>query len=491
MSEWKETVVSEFIEINPMDKFEEKESGLNLQVCNSLDELERDAGNVGPGFRFGFPVIESVGTAVGTVASPPSDPAAAANAYQVWSTVLGKAVITLYASGYKKEVSVYAGGMQIAVQVSGDTGGSDTIDWPVSDPVTGTHAYLGGISSAIDEEREPMGQLIALTDPGVLPPPATAPGKGSAGDPEWQCMQEQSRTNGFSGSPLPCFEKYASLEGSQGNISRSSPEEITNPHYGTGKGPKPTLKHSEKLSAGDLERLRALASTGKFDEDESRGHLNFDTFNRGPGPASEKPQHRQAEVSPLARHFERACLEQNSHFSAADGNESNFNQNELEALAQVAVGESSVNKFSADETRGVIASVNNRYWFNYLYKLGQSNTKRPVYPFPGGTDLIGVLRGGYDAFDGSGYRKLEGALDANGILQSISYVCDQLVTAKKYIRSIKGTNFNAAVINTFLDYPFTNNLGLDRKGRIQNAPPGSIQDALYANTRFYLMPMRW
>jgi hypothetical protein len=255
----------------------------------------------------GHPVIEKLGTAFGTVASPPSDPAAATNAYQVWSTVLGKAVMTLYASGYKKEISVYAGGMQIAVQASGDTGGSDTINWPVSDPVTGTHAYLGGISSAIDEEREPMGQLIALTDPGVPPPPATAPGKGSAGDPEWQCMQEQSRTNGFSGSPLPCFEKYASLEGSQGNISRSSPEEITNPHYGTGKGPKPTLKHSEKLSAGDLERLRALAATGKFDEGESRGRMNPD-IDRGPGPESEAPERSRSLPNRTTERDATPCL---------------------------------------------------------------------------------------------------------------------------------------------------------------------------------------
>jgi hypothetical protein len=33
-------------------------------MCTSLDELERDAGNVGPGIRFGFPVIEKLGTAV-------------------------------------------------------------------------------------------------------------------------------------------------------------------------------------------------------------------------------------------------------------------------------------------------------------------------------------------------------------------------------------------------------------------------------------------
>jgi hypothetical protein len=70
-------------------------------MCTSLDELEHDMGNVGPGFRFGFPVIESVGTR----SSPYSDPMVTAPIeYQVWSSVMGSSLTTVNASERKSGV---------------------------------------------------------------------------------------------------------------------------------------------------------------------------------------------------------------------------------------------------------------------------------------------------------------------------------------------------------------------------------------------------
>jgi hypothetical protein len=144
--------------------------------------------------------------------------------------------MTLYASGYKKEVNVYAGGMQMAVQTSADTGGSDSVNWPVSDPVTGTHAYLAGIYSRIDEEREPLGQTIALTDPGVpAVPPSTAPlNKGDAGDPEWQCITDQMKL-GMGKEVEPCFLDLGFIA-PQKNIPASSPGNVHGMPIGEDEG---------------------------------------------------------------------------------------------------------------------------------------------------------------------------------------------------------------------------------------------------------------
>lgn len=130
----------------------------------------------------GHPVIEKLGSRVDAICCVGAEPSTTTHGYQVWSTVLGSSLTSLYASGYKKETRVFAGGMTIATQGSGDGGGSDTVVWILADPVTGTSAGIGSTGGNIVDEREPFGQTIQLTDPGVPPPPATLPVAHESGD---------------------------------------------------------------------------------------------------------------------------------------------------------------------------------------------------------------------------------------------------------------------------------------------------------------------
>lgn len=145
----------------------------------------------------GHPVIQGDGIRT----SPGTDPMVTApSQYQVWSSVLGSSLTTVDSSGAKLETKLFAGGAHIATQQGSNT----SIVFNTADPVTGTTAFFGGTGTYAvkDEETEPLGQSIALTDPGTTYPSSYDEVLGKADDPEWQCQLPKEFYGGFPGMPV-------------------------------------------------------------------------------------------------------------------------------------------------------------------------------------------------------------------------------------------------------------------------------------------------
>ncbi len=177
------------------------------------------------------------------------------------------------------------------------------------------------------------------------------------------------------------------------------------------------------------------------------------------------------------------CPEQDFGFNKKDEQDSNFNQGELSALAQTAVGESGV-FFNQSETEAVIATAINRLSANAIYANQRLNM-----PFNGGLQLTGILSRGYDAHNRqSGQAKLDQAKAQNRGVLPAGYVCDQLIAAKNYIRRTKHGNLNSPGNKTWSDYPYTFNLGGGTVGP-PNFPANAVgARATYGNTIFFNTP---
>ncbi|MER3478815.1 MAG: hypothetical protein C4287_23090 [Leptolyngbya sp. ERB_1_2] len=175
------------------------------------------------------------------------------------------------------------------------------------------------------------------------------------------------------------------------------------------------------------------------------------------------------------------CPEQDFGFTANDAKQdSNFNIQELSALAQMAVGESGYS-FNRQKTEAVIATAVNRLSANVIYA-----SQRQPMPFIGGLDMMKILSSGYDATRWqSGAKKLNQAKSQNGGTLPEVYVCDQLVAAKKYIRHIKGVNLNSPNNAAWAEYPFTSNFGGGLRVPLAPGDVGSGARAIYGNTIFY------
>ncbi len=129
-------------------------------------------------------------------------------AYQIWSTVLGKALTEVSPSGAKISTSVYAGGTHIAKQTE------NGVEWSTADPVTGTvgkFVFTAQGSATDVENTEPLGQKIHPHDPAEYTPPTGTVMIGNADYPEWQCEAQNAFIlyGEFQEWPMPCQQRYA------------------------------------------------------------------------------------------------------------------------------------------------------------------------------------------------------------------------------------------------------------------------------------------
>ena len=155
----------------------------------------------------GRPVMEKTGHRTYHIDSVPSgELVAEVRAYQVWSTVLGKALTEVSPSGAKISTSVYAGGTHIAKQTE------NGVEWSTADPVTGTvgkFVFTGQGSATDVENTEPLGQKIHPHDPAEYTPPTGTVMIGNADYPEWQCEAQNAFIlyGEFQEWPMPCRQR--------------------------------------------------------------------------------------------------------------------------------------------------------------------------------------------------------------------------------------------------------------------------------------------
>ncbi|MGD9560966.1 MAG: hypothetical protein AB7F88_01955 [Pyrinomonadaceae bacterium] len=180
-------------------------------------------------------------------------------------------------SGNKVETKLFAGGAHIATQLEMNpaTTTDDLLDFVTADPVTGTKAtfgYTGGTTADI-EEAEPLGQTIETSDPGTGYPSGYADVLGVARDPEWQCLLPKKFYGTFNEMPVHCKKAWLaeSIYGIGAELAESDPKRTVKPPKAkgpTGRGNPPKLKEGTSLSPEALAAMRALAATGKFDNEE-------------------------------------------------------------------------------------------------------------------------------------------------------------------------------------------------------------------------------
>jgi hypothetical protein len=196
--------------------------------------------------------------------------------------VLSAAVTELTDTGAKKTTKVFAGGAVIAEQ---RTEINSHVEWISADPVTGSSVRLRKDGAFYDDDREeaePLGQLVLPVQPYEEMPSAEGTEIRTADEPEWLCAAMSK--NGVSFMDLPTVCKTIALNSGRADFYDlhpiSSPTEIAsgNAHAtstGTGRGEKPVLRTAERLSPEELARRRALAATGKFDNegDEESGSI--------------------------------------------------------------------------------------------------------------------------------------------------------------------------------------------------------------------------
>jgi len=204
------------------------------------------------------------------------------------------------------QTKVFAGGAHIAT-MSSELG--DAMKYNTADPVTGTTGIFQGSSSygGKDEETEPMGQTIELTEP-PAPPSSYTEVLGNAKDPEWQCEMTTGTGNAFRLMPQMCQEIISS--GKTNQFSRTRSEKSPTRTSGS-KGAPPTLKPGQKLSPDELARKRAIAATGKFDNEADDANApdvpGFNTKN------SEMPDAKRrlgtSEVNALRSNLKSALAE--------------------------------------------------------------------------------------------------------------------------------------------------------------------------------------
>ena len=171
---------------------------------------------------------------------------------------------------------MFAGGTHIATQYEMDpaTTNDDQLKFVTADPVTGSVAnYSSSGASADIEESEPLGQTVETFDPGSGYPTSYEDVRGIARDPEWQCRVAGIRGTFFNEMPVHC--KKAKLAEHDfnlpGALAESDPKRAAmpaDPHGSPGRRTPPTLKTGQRLAPEHLAQMRALAATGKFDNEE-------------------------------------------------------------------------------------------------------------------------------------------------------------------------------------------------------------------------------
>ena len=253
------------------------------------------------GYEFdgdGRPVIEKGGSRAIISAYP--DPMVISKLkYQVWSTVLGASLTIVKTNGDKIETKVFAGCTHIATQ---NADGGEQMLFHTADPVTGTTGIFGGTSSAgfKEEESEPLGQQIELTDPGSGYPASYGQVIGVAREAEWQCLKPEEAYGTFGGMPIHCQKKAAldpkyQLVVTFGKSDKEeSPDKVNDQSDG-----RPTLKGPTNLTPEELSRVRALAATGKFDNEAEDDGVQSEPW--------EIPGFQDASVSGFGLGLDGAC----------------------------------------------------------------------------------------------------------------------------------------------------------------------------------------
>ncbi|MBK8810892.1 MAG: hypothetical protein IPN69_09205 [Acidobacteria bacterium] len=132
----------------------------------------------------GRPVVEKDNQRTYPRNDPPSGGLVATpKVFQIWSSVLGSNLVTF--GGYTGGTKVFAGGTLI-----GTANANAGSRWATADPVIGTTvrwAGSNGVWEKAAEETEPLGQVIANTDPDTENDPGYDFAARNSAFPQWQC----------------------------------------------------------------------------------------------------------------------------------------------------------------------------------------------------------------------------------------------------------------------------------------------------------------
>jgi len=167
----------------------------------------------------------------------------------------------------------------------------DMVTWKAADPASGTVVSYTNDGTAntgfVSEQTEPLGQSISLTPPPAEPQPPTYEAHlFDAYDPEWQCSVSRAFYGGFGGMPdhcqnkilkdlrIPLTETFGWHASTVTSISFSGDSALA-------RNLPPVLQPGIKRSKEEIARLKALAVTGKFDnEAEADSSLPSDVAQR-------------------------------------------------------------------------------------------------------------------------------------------------------------------------------------------------------------------
>lgn len=163
-------------------------------------------------------------------------------------------------------------------------------------------------------------------------------------------------------------------------------------------------------------------------------------------PCGVEPLPTQEPPTPKA-----ACRVQGFDFNDDTGY---ITKGELSALAEVALGESGFRAFDQREIEAIVSTAINRRSYNVAWYFDHNRPHFGNSSNPAPTQILDVLAlTGYDAYPlHLGQRKLDQAKALNnGVLAQDSYVCDQLIVAKRFV--VWAGNSDPAEV--FAAYPVT------------------------------------